>query len=135
MTQEEKKELIMALCGYLPYDLKVDVCINDGQNIHSTDIVSYNNISRCVELVEGDNVSIKPYLRPLSSMTPEEEKEFVKFHCVDLCPIIMDDCLTIENETEMINWLNARHFDYRKNKDGKTMIKRGIAIEALENMY
>ena len=65
----------------------------------------------------------------MSSMTEEEKKDFVKFHCVGLCPIIVDDCLTIKNESDMIDWLIERHFDFRG------LIEKGLALEAPEGMY
>lgn len=72
---------------------------------------------------------IRPYLRLLSSMTEEEQKEFVKFHCTTLCPIVMDSALTVENESSMIDWLNRKMFDYRG------LIPKGLALEAPEGMY
>ena len=79
-----------------------------------------------------DNVDerfCKPYLRTISSMTKEEQKEFVGFHCVSLCPIVVDEMLTLENETKMLDWLNEHHFDYRG------IIEKGLALEAPEGMY
>lgn len=133
MTQEEKQELLVAMCGYLPYGLKVDVCINP--NICSIDLVRFDNFGTYTRLIEEGEYSVKPYLRSIKSMTLEEQKEFVQFHCVKLCPIIMDCCLTIENEDKMFRWLNSHFFDYRRDKDGKTMIERGLALEATANMY
>ena len=71
----------------------------------------------------------KPYLRPLSSMTEGEQKEFVKFHCVNICPIVITEKLTISNEAEMFDWLNKKMFDYRG------LIPKGLANEASEEMY
>ena len=62
------------------------------------------------------------YLRPMSSMTEEEQKEFAKFHCVNICPIVITEKLTISNETEMFDWLNKKMFDYRG------LIPMGLAI-------
>jgi hypothetical protein len=59
-------------------------------------------------------------------MTDEEQKEFVQFHCVKLCPIIITDMLTLDNESKMFHWLNAHHFDYRG------LIEKGLAIEVTE---
>ena len=72
---------------------------------------------------------IKPYLRPLSSMTNEEQKEFVQFHCVTLCPVVIDEMLTLDNESNMFDWLNSHHFDYRG------LIEKGLALEVPEGMY
>ena len=56
----------------------------------------------------------KPYLRPMSSMTEEEEKEY---H--DARSDYYDDLGTYD-------WLNAHHFDYRG------LIEKGLALEAPE---
>ena len=58
---------------------------------------------------------VKPYLRPMSSMTEEEKEEYKKLqHCLN------DTMLTI---SLLNNWLNEHHFDYRG------LIKKGLAIE------
>lgn len=73
-----------------------------------------------------------PYLRPMSSMTEEEKKEFESSGWrVDE----LDDNYPwvhigqIENVLLGLNWLNAHHFDYCG------LIEKGLAIEALERMY
>lgn len=124
MTEQDKQLLLKDLCARLPY----------GFNAEIVDIFGYTGkIHISVDTLPALDKSIllrcKPYLRPMSSMTKEEQKEFVGFHCVNLCPIVMDSCLTINNEVNMIDWLNAHHFDYRG------LIEKGLALEAPENMY
>jgi hypothetical protein len=63
---------------------------------------------------------IKPYLRPMSSMTKEEKKIYME--------ISSNLCGEIAAKT-MIDWLNAHHFDYRG------LIEKGLALEAPEDMY
>ena len=59
---------------------------------------------------------VKPYLRPLESMTEEEEKEFIDLAFrIDL----KDDNAIIEQ----VDWLIAHHFDFRG------LIKEDLAIE------
>lgn len=58
---------------------------------------------------------IKPYLRSLSSMTNAERDRMRK-----------DINKTHEDITD---WLDKYHFDYRG------LIKKGLALEAPENMY
>jgi len=79
-----------------------------------------------------DADEIKSYLRPLSSMTKEEKKEYD-----ELC----DDCLEQDSvdynistldRTQLIfvtDWLIEHHFDFRG------YIEKGIALEAPEGMY
>ena len=62
---------------------------------------------------------IKPYLRPMSSMTKEELKEFQKLR--DIIPL---DWLPFAHD-----WLLAHHFDYRG------LIEKGLALEAPKGMY
>ena len=69
-----------------------------------------------------DAVYIKPYLRPMSSMTEEEKKEYqyiTERWMYDADYSIVDS----------IDWLNAHHFDYRG------LIQKGLALEAEEDMY
>lgn len=135
MTQEEKELLLKDLCARLPYKVKVqyldlednrldyDIAIGvtlDGyKGMTTVDVFKYGF------LIE----KVKPFLRPISSMTKEEQKEFVGFHCVNLCPIIIDEMLTLKDEIEMFDWLNEHHFDYRG------LLERGLAIEAPDGMY
>ena len=60
---------------------------------------------------------VKPYLRPMSSMTQEEYEEEVS------------SLFGWNTEWEHYDWLNAHHFDYRG------LIEKGLALEALEDMY
>ena len=60
---------------------------------------------------------VKPYLRPVSSMTDEEKEEFISFNGTDGCYIkTMDFC-------------NKHHLDNRG------LIPMGLALEAPEDMY
>ena len=133
MTQEEKDLLLKYLCATLPYGVKYcreyldyerdqEMCAVG--TLESIDKDGYINDTKVYTVWD-----IKPYLRPMWSMTNEEQKEFVGFHCVNLCPIIMNEMLTLENETKMFDWLNTHHFDYRG------LIKKGLALVAPEGMY
>lgn len=55
---------------------------------------------------------VKPYLRPLSSMTEVEKLDYQAFFNYD----------GIEYPEEYIDWLNAHNFDYRG------LIEKGLAI-------
>ena len=64
---------------------------------------------------------VKPYLRPMSSMTFDETREFLS--------IKSGECKEYFLTTNKQDWLNAHHFDYRD------LIEKGLAIEAPEGMY
>lgn len=111
MIQEDKDLLIKDLCARLPYGVIVHF-----KNIetNSGDVVlSYGNICYVSELEEGWWSECKPYLRPLSSMTEAEQLE------LSLVPIY---ARMLDNASAQIDWLNARHFDYRG------LIEKGLAI-------
>ena len=103
----------MAECG-TDYDFQND--ITDTVKLLSLDIDS-----KLCRVQAGDYVfhesldTIKPYLRPMSSMTEEENDEYYK---------TFDWDYTIKGTP--FDWLNAHHFDYRR------LIDKGIAIEAPE---
>ena len=134
MTQEEKKLLLKDISARFPYDTIVSV--TDGTIKYEAYIesVSYKYIQ--VSPVSGSVFTaytfykiseVKPYLRPMSSMTEEEKNEFHKLRFIHVNygwePL---QCVLSVNE---IDWLNAHHFDYRG------LIKRGIALEAPKGMY
>lgn len=128
MTQDDKQLLWVDLCARLPYGVKCqfedDVRVIDGE---SSPFYDYTLSAHNLELfIRHNNFYIKPYLRPMSSMTTEEQKEFVKFHCVNICPIVITEKLTISNEAEMFDWLNKKMFDFRG------LIPKGLAISTEE---
>ena len=127
MTQEEKNLLLKDLCARLPYKVKVclykkETCILTGIDGHEV----YLNVDSDSFRIE----SIKPYLRPMSSMTEEEDKEAKTNGCIiyhDTSP--KNRGLMVIAPPKGIDWLNAHHFDYRG------LIEKGLALEALEDMY
>lgn len=88
MTQEEKQLLLQDLCARLPYNAKADITYSkehgssdrlricsEGCLILNTDVLG---------LYIEDEIYLKPYLRPLSSMTEEEKKEYHRQADIDL---------------------------------------------------
>lgn len=127
MTNEEKQLLIKDLCARLPYGVMVHYRSNNP--IFYTNNFSLNERLLLEFKTPNCGVELRPYLRPISSMTAEEQKEFVEFHCVNLCRIIMDEKLTLKDEINMFDWLNAHHFDYRG------LIAKGLALDASDEIY
>lgn len=130
MTTEEKQLLLIDLCARLPYGVKVLV---KGEKYFNEIIEPYTEtLSFGTYLFDDEDVTLVPYLRPLSSMTEEECKEINK-----LPSLIDSSSETIPNipyyieiaSSEQIDWLNEHHFDYRN------LIEKGLALEAKEGMY
>jgi hypothetical protein len=73
---------------------------------------------------EASIVDIKPYLRPMSSMTEEEFKEYKSTWVY-----LKHEPYTCVQSVESYDWLNANFFDYRG------LIEKGLALEAPDDMY
>lgn len=118
-----KQELVVALCCYLPYDLKVNYTTHksiDELKTVKNAALTPSLLDRFVNLQESwyDNiVNIIPKLRPLSSMTEDERKEYLQ-----QCDLDNNDTLSTPHH-HGIDWLNAHHFDYR------FLIEQGAAVE------
>jgi len=66
-----------------------------------------------------------PYLRPMSSMTEEERKEYKHLVAFSGSP---------DGVANFVDWLNKKMFAYR-TLDGKDMFVLGLAVEAEKGMY
>lgn len=69
---------------------------------------------------------IMPYLRPMSSMTEEENREYNSF---SLGKDRVSNPYMSVPAFHVLDWLNSHHFDYRG------LIEKGLALEAPEGMY
>lgn len=117
MTKEEKRLLLQDLSARLLYGVIVRLDYRNGTIVtREMGIGSFHDML-------FDNAEGKPYLRPISSMTEEEIKEYEK-----LC-IIYDTSGTVLFDINGLNWFNVHHLDYRG------LIEKGLAIEAPEGMY
>ena len=132
MSQEEQL-LLIDLCGRLPYGVKVKVTDVDGFTfegelrviskgwckLHISDPKKKARVKN--EIIPLNHIYIKPYLRPMSSMTEEEKKEYNK---------VMFQSERYEDDyADDVDWLNRKMFDYRG------LIPKGKALEAPEGMY
>ena len=128
MEENLKQLLLKYLCMASPYDVIVDyenhIYILNEVNPACKDMDYITVLIQDVErLMCAENVmieDIKPYLRPMSSMTDEEKKEYDhRLECM-FYDTMYDDAFAID-------WLNAHHFDYRG------LIDKGLAIEVTES--
>ena len=114
MTQEDKELLLKDLCARLPYGVIVKQGCYEGK-LTSFDKYTLSFNSSCA--------LPKPYLRSMSSMTEEEEKEYRNIDNRSYpCPIYYAHIPA----SNRIDWLIAHHFDYRG------LIEKGLAIEVTE---
>ena len=121
MTKEEKQELLISLCSMLPYKVMVRTSV-------SVKPLTCEILSNIIE--EKNNFIILPYLRPMSSMTEEEENEFISLNTVPSpCQLPNHTRMSWYSNATMLDWLNEHHFDYRN------LIRKGLALEAPEGMY
>lgn len=157
MTQEEKQLLLKDLCARLSYrtfaqwhhkalnefrDVKIMKISTYGKNIDDYYINVLCQPEPGVDY-EASIVDIKPYLRPMSSMTEEEfeklkEYSGLKYEQLDLASYqngtykCLDFYLSEVPSYVVIlvfDWLNEHHFDYRG------LISMGLALEAPDDMY
>ena len=132
MTQEEKQLLIKDLCARLPYGVKIlDVPANvvgDLFLVSTTDTVEYEPEDETNDDTGSQTLyNIKPYLRPMLSMTLVERIELKAITKGVIQIIGLEDVVVTTDKG--FDYLNAHHFDYRG------LIERGLAIEAPEDMY
>ena len=119
MTQEEKQLLLVDLCARLPYGVKCcDFCYNDEGGIINTveilECIYPSTMEYKYKYVDAkhDIERIKPYLRPISSMTEKE--------------ITQEDNTVLKY---LQDFYNKHYLDYRG------LIPMGLALEAPEGMY
>lgn len=129
MTKEDRQLLLKDLATRLPYGLYATVRDpeenDDFQPFEvlgiKEDLVWVRNTMIGVDHFDTIEV-VKPYLRPMSTMTEEEANEF---------ETISEGLFTNEAPEqiwgEVIDWLNAHHFDHRG------LIPKGLAIEVTED--
>lgn len=136
MAQEDKELLLKELWARLPYSL----CVQDEYG--EIDYINYNDVHFANYFDSILNGKVKPYLRPMSSMTKEEWEEL---NCIGYIVPLYDGSFGVDMRAYCKNsqpyyrrfsefstiedWLNAHHFDYRG------LIEKGLANEASEEMY
>lgn len=150
MTQEERQLLLKDLCARLPYGVIVNY--KEGEyDFHKwkietlyapeyseTGLLIETNCDGWIGYTEYTGCGISsasralhldknlPYLRPMSSMTDEERREYDKL----IAKCIYDpEAYFFENYNRLYDWLLSHHFDFRG------LIPMDLALEAPEGMY
>ena len=132
MTQQDKDLLLRDLSARLTYKVIAQVSYKDREGWKTEDrkvLGAYTYEQVYADCVYTDIENVKPYLRPMSSMTEEERKEKLSFFQIVELNSGLTPLLSALKSFEYINWLNAHHFDYRG------LIEKGLALEAPEGMY
>lgn len=134
MTQEDKELLLKDLSARLPYGVKVHINspIEEQNSMELFDVnfasghIGVGNKKytfRAIPIIDDEDETkvVKPYLRPLSSMTKKEWEEYNNF--------MFHSERYIDDYAVDFDWLNTHHFDYRG------LIEKGLALEAPGGMY
>ena len=135
MTQEDKQLLIKDLCARLPYRVKIELTwwvMDEGTCMNTT--LEPDHIEQLLNDEDGDT-EIKPYLRPISSMTNEEKEELRISYGFLYSDYPFDDEDEDEDSieghyepsVETFDWYNKKMFDYRG------LISKGLAIAVTED--
>ena len=126
MTPEEKQLLLIDLCAREPYHPRIQVFNDDYEGFQvgefDTDLWLHH-----IDAFRYDRIEIRPYLRPMGSMTNEERKEyksfiFTQYHEWD-GHSTYTDYVEIDDVERYVTWLNKKGFDYRG------LIPMGLALE------
>lgn len=130
MLQQDKELLFKDISARLPYRTMVK-CITDYHHEFDEELSD-------IHIMNFYQFDVKPYLRPMSSMTDEEIKDLQKINC-QFCfnkfdnfayvGAADDGFCSVEEMCNILDYLNSHHFDYRG------LIEKGLALEAPEGMY
>lgn len=134
MPNDWKQLLFRDLCGRLPYGVMIYLYTSSDRG---STIVLNSSIYSFIEDVLNNSPyeikEIKPYLRPMSSMTDEEKKIVCSMNMIsdmELNDRINYQRIYVRNYTiETFDYFNERKLDYRG------LIPIGLALEAPEGMY
>lgn len=130
MKEEEKELLTEDLCERLPFGLKVLADLDkefDGGIIGTLSGIYWKEWplkkkELYVEIEKGVTgytiEEVRPYLRPMTSMTESEFNTFLYHN--------FSDRSATHFTPECVSWLKMHHFDYRG------LIPRGLAIKVTE---
>ena len=136
MTQEDKELLLKDLCARLPYGIECKLPDGTSGMITSISIVPHGIF--VIVYFNRDNVEdvsledIKPYLRPMSSMTEEEKEELKYVIELGLQALESEEGHNIVSAAPAafeVDFYNKHHIDYRG------LIPMGLALEAPRDMY
>ena len=118
MTQDDKQLLLKDLSARLPYGVVVETQLVNAPRAKYPVLKVLKSYMLCDFMLSIENVILKPYLRPMSSMTEEEKAEY----CDLQDKFLLSSQYPVNYGYALFDWLNANHFDYRG------LIEKGLAI-------
>lgn len=127
---EKEQILTIDLCARLPYGVMCHISQHNGGDLETDDVLIDMNHEGVCEFKKTIGFSfgmfivvdeVKPYLRPLSTMTEEEYKEYEE--------------LILNEKDEKIKFCNSMRFYNSKHFDYRGLIDMGLALPAPERMY
>lgn len=146
MKQEDKELLLKDLSARLPYGVICQVQVNDiPQPLALVEIdmlgcgTFMTSIVAAVKHIKNIG-EVKPYLRPMSSMT-EEELKYLKEDCGFIYDKGDDDIYNYNAADRDYNIVlqedivDISDFCYSHHLDFRGLIPKGLALEAKEGMY
>ena len=127
ITQKDRELLFKDLSARLPYYVRVKVWLKDGTTEEGVLDLEHNYADVLLDAFYYNKIKdIKPYLRPMSSMTEEEKEDYKDLlYCVKY-GVDTATYITLFAVNMLTDWFNAHHFDYRG------LIKKGLAIAVNE---
>ena len=138
MTNEERQLVTTELCSRFQYGLICEIT-KDGVTI--TDKLQIGGLTYFLD----GTLEVKPYLRPISSLTEEEMdrlfeilnidgngndgNEWIKINDIGILRLFTNTGRDFYEIAEALDYLHSIHIDYRG------LIHKGLALEAPEGMY
>ena len=127
MTQQEKQLLLRDLSARLPYGVMYETpygprVLNDIFIYSNGPVYTDHGVGNYNEVFGIELENIKPYLRPMSSMTEEEKAELLNLRK----EMNMHQHLWFDR---VLDFYLSHHLDWRG------LILLGLALEAPEGMY
>lgn len=128
MTKEQKELVLKDLCARLSYGVHVEISweYSKADVYTSSEYYEFPNIDSLLNIFWDEKcVSIRPYLRSMSSMTDDEALEYLgMLNDIDKSGLMNQNFIT-----KVVDWLDKKMFDHRG------LIPKGLALEASEGMY
>lgn len=154
MTREDKQLLLQDLCARLPYGVKAQYYGSEEEML-TVDTIEAIYAQPSIEIIIGqyglEIEDVKPYLRPMSSMTEEEKKELLNHvwggKGAEFSHVTEDGSIDGNQEAEQyllkmeLHWINFSpetascylEWLYEKQFDVNGLIPLDLAIEVTKD--